>query len=113
MSAEPDLSSAVPPPPNRTLRGEDAPLPLRENNNVDPWANLDPFNQGGAAACGDMTATAAAPAASRAGANVVAALNFNAKRVPFSPFNEETPRRSSPVATGTASRRCATRRRAR
>ena len=90
MSAEPDLSSAVPPPPNRTLRGEDAPLPLRENNNVDPWANLDPFNQGGAAACGDVTATAAAPAASRAGANVVAALNFNAKRVPFSPFNEET-----------------------
>jgi len=83
MSAD-DLASAVP-LPARTRTTEDAPLPLREANNAtyafDDAAVLSA--EGGAAA-----APSCAPM--RSGANVVAALNFNAKRVPFAPFDEAT-----------------------
>ena len=73
--------SALAPPPTRAIRGEDAPIPLRENNGFDPAA------WDAAAACG--ASGAATPVGTdRAGANIVAALNFNAKRVPFSPFDE-------------------------
>ena len=56
------------------MSAEDKPLPLRDTSN-------DPFGAEEAGAC-------AAPPL-RGGAWSVAALNFNSKRVPFSPFDEE------------------------
>lgn len=97
MSAS-DLSQLAP-PPSRALKGEDAPLPLRENNGFDAAAfdaalanGGDPMTAlGGGGLCADAVSAASTPAQSnRDGANVVAALNFNAKRVPFSPFDEAT-----------------------
>ena len=98
MSAS-DLSQLAP-PPSRTLKGEDAPLPLRENNGFDAAAfdaallagnGSELVAAGAGGLCADATSAASTPAHSnRDGANVVAALNFNAKRVPFSPFDEAT-----------------------
>ena len=57
---------------------EDAPLPLRESNGAAAF---------GASSADDSTQ---ASCGGRPGAWIVAALNFNAKRVPFSPFDEAT-----------------------
>jgi tubulin--tyrosine ligase len=85
-----DLSALAPPPP-RARTTEDAPLPLRSVGNsygFDPEAyDAAQSNAGAGAACG-ATNQAAAPV-QRAGAWTVAALNFNAKREPFSPFDED------------------------
>ena len=67
--------------------GEDEPLPLRESNNAFD-ADLDAA--GDAAAASGADALPRAQCASRPGAWVVAALNFNAKRTPFAPFDEAT-----------------------
>ena len=82
-SPEQNLAAVLPPPPAVVRRGEDDPLPLRENNSA---AAFD------AALLSAAPGEAGAPscASQRPGAHVVAALNFNAKRTPFAPFDEAT-----------------------
>jgi len=73
--------TALPAPSVRRVFDEDAPIVPRRTDPDEPLPLRDASNFGGD--------DAQSVCSSRAGAWHVAALNFNAKRVPFSPFDEE------------------------